>query len=442
MRGVTSNDRRVVITGCGVVSSIGHELEDFWRNCLAGCTRVEAIPSRWANFYSSRSQFWSPLPEPDYSKHGLRRAADDALANAALKPEQTSRKEGKYRVQHHIPLRSGVFCGTGLGCITSTMENYIPHLLSPRLGQHPEYRQIGGTCQEHILLDLLTEHPRVSPIASIKSMSSSISASLSIRYGFRGPNETIFAACAAGSWAVTRGFEAIKSGSLDLAICGGSEYFGDPAGGVFMAFDRLGTLATGSEFGPSLNRPFDLERSGFLFSQGGTCMLILESLEVAKTRRVRPLAEIVAVSKTSDAHSLVSIAESNNTIADMLESLAATAELSLSEINYINAHGTSTIQNDAVEAHIIRELFPHRPLVNSTKALLGHTIGAAGAIETAVTALSLRDQCVHGTLNLHQPVCDINFARQTQSADLRLAITQNFGFGGHNVGILMAKASD
>jgi 3-oxoacyl-[acyl-carrier-protein] synthase II len=322
------------------------------------------------------------------------------------------------------------------------MENYAPHLLNPRVEQQLDDFRLEDRSRERVLLNLLKEHPRVSPIASIKSMSNSISASLSIRYGLRGANETIFAACAAGSWAVTRGFEAIKGGSLDLAICGGSEYYGDYSGAVFMAFDRLGTLATSSQFGSSLNRPFDTNRSGFLFSQGGTCMLVLESLEHAKRRRVSPLAEILAVSKTSDAHSLVSIAESNNAIAEMLVNLASSSGISLSEIDYINAHGTSTIQNDAVEAQIIRDLFPRRPLVNSTKSLLGHTIGAAGAIETAVTALSLRDQCVHGTQNLQQPICDINFARQSQSAALRLAITQNFGFGGHNVGILMAQASD
>ena len=250
------------------------------------------------------------------------------------------------------------------------------------------------------------------------------------------------AACAAGSWAISRGFESIQSGQLDFALCGGSEYYGDFAGAIFMAFDRLGTLAQPSLPPDKVNRPFDLARSGFLFSQGGACMLTLESLESARDRGRQPVAEILSVARSSDANSLVAISQSDNAISSMITSALSFAGLQTRDIDYVNAHGTGTIQNDEVEASIIEKLFPHGPFVNSTKSLLGHTIGASGAIEAAATALSLSKQELHPSLNLTFPIRDLNFVKESSSVNISHALTHNFGFGGHNVGIVMRRASE
>jgi len=250
------------------------------------------------------------------------------------------------------------------------------------------------------------------------------------------------AACAAGAWAISRGFESIQNGQLDFALCGGSEYYGDFAGAIFMAFDRLGTLAQPSLTPDQANRPFDLGRSGFLFSQGAACMLALETLQSARDRGRQPLAEILGVARSSDANSLVAISQFDNSISSMIESALSAARVQPRDIDYVNAHGTGTIQNDAIEAFIIEKLFPHGPLVNSTKSLLGHTIGASGAIEAAVTALSLSKQEVHPSLNLDAPIIDLNFAKESSREEMSHALTHNFGFGGHNVGIVMRQASE
>lgn len=449
--------RRVVITGLGVVSAIGNSPLAFWESCLEGRTHVEEIPHTWYDYYSPKSRYWSPLEDPNYAAYGVRRvdllsydkavlnaivAADDAIESAQLSKRLTNEKDRKHTLDQFLSHKSGVFCGSGLGCITSAFDNYVPHLL----GNWSKNAMVNGASEmsdvNRLLRDALAQNPRVSPIASLKSMSSSLSAVLSIRYGFRGPNETVMAACAAGSWAISRGFESIQSGQLDFALCGGSEYYGDFAGAVFMAFDRLCTLAQPSLPPDQVNRPFDLARSGFLFSQGGACMLTLESLESARNRGRQPIAEILGIARSSDANSLVAISQSDNSISSMITSALSFAGLETRDIDYINAHGTGTIQNDEVEASIIEKLFPHGPFVNSTKSLLGHTIGASGAIEAAATALSLSKQELHPSLNLTFPIRDLNFVKESSSVNISHALTHNFGFGGHNVGIVMRRASE
>ena len=201
-----------------------------------------------------------------------------------------------------IHFRAGIFVGTGLGCITSTLQNYVPHLLGE---MRNELNSNGNNYSESLIANELRANlecqPRVSPVASCKSMANSISASLSIRYGFKASNETIVAACAAGSSAIARAFQAIQNGEIDIAIAGGSEYYGDRAAGVFMAFDRLGTLVKADLGLEYANRPFDKQRSGFLFSEGGACMLVLESEERASNRGIRPFARIIGSGGTSDA---------------------------------------------------------------------------------------------------------------------------------------------
>jgi len=454
---ITAPDRRVFITGLGVVSAIGSSQSAFWDSCIAGRSRIEEIPHTWHDYYLPKSRYWSPVADPSYADYGLRRvdllsydkavlnaivAADDALESAGLVKRLMNEKDGKYSLEYFPPQRSGVFCGSGLGCITSAFDNYVPHLLGS-WSKSASLSDDAGTEDVHRPLKVALAHnPRVSPIASLKSMSSSLSAVLSIRYGIRGPNETVMAACAAGSWAISRGFESIQNGQLDFALCGGSEYYGDFAGAIFMAFDRLGTLVQPSLPTHQANRPFDVARSGFLFSQGGACMLALETLKSARDRGRRPFAEILGVARSSDANSLVAISQADNSISSMILSALSSACLQPQDIDYINAHGTGTIQNDEIEASIIRDLFPHGPLINSTKSLLGHTIGASGAIEAAVTALSLSNQELHGSLNLKDPIGDLNFVRESSRTQMHHALTHNFGFGGHNVGIVMGRATE
>jgi len=447
--------RAVAVTGIGVVSNLGNDWDSFWASCLNGKAVVEPIPEYWARYYESKSKFWSPLALPNYDLLGLKLsdvlsidpaalnamcAAEQAIASSRCKKNLIDERSGRHRMESFDEYRCGTFIGTGLGCITSTFQNYVPHLLS-------RFRkEVDGFCETQSLDSFARElktnietQPRVLPVASTKSMANAISAQIAIRNGLKGPNETCVAACAAGASAIARAYELIAFGKLDFAVAGGTEYYGDRAGGIFMAFDRLNTLAKGEQYERAINRPFDCERTGFLFSQGGACVLALESEESARARGVPILAFVKGSSTNSDAYSVVALAPHGESIQRMIAECLNDAEIHFSDIDYVNAHGTATVQNDELEAAIIDSAFPNKPLVNTTKSLLGHTIGACGAIEAAVSAFSIYSGELHPNLNLDCPIRDLNFVQQRQRADIRCAFTQNFGFGGHNVGLIFAR---
>jgi 3-oxoacyl-[acyl-carrier-protein] synthase II len=241
--------------------------------------------------------------------------------------------------------------------------------------------------------------------------------------------------------AIGKAFRSIKTGETDIAITGGVEHLGDRTGSVFMGFDRLQTLTTPYQGLGTENRPFDQNRSGFLFSEGGAAILVLESLDSAISRgqESQILAEVVGFGQSSDAHSIAAISADNNSISRMLEQALGEACVKPADIDYINAHGTGTEINDRVESGLISQTFPNRPLVNSTKSILGHTIGAAGAFEAITTAISLHRQMVHPSRNLVDPIEDLNFPLSAATAELRLALTHNFGFGGHNAALVLKR---
>ncbi len=448
---------RVVITGLGIVSALGNNIDEFWEACLGGQSRIEPTPPEWSAYYKSKSEAWSPLTLPDYAAYGLTRAdtllydrvvlnamtaADDAVADAGLEKELHDQRSKSFRLVGVDRDRLGIFTGSGLGCISSAFNNYVPHLLGNGAEELFDTTESGDG--EHLLTELkrnLKSYPRVSPFASCQSMANAIGALLSIRYGSRGATDTLIYACAAGTAAIARAYRAIQYGEIDIAIAGGSEYYGDRAGGVFMAFDRLRTLVSSEQPMDLRNRPFDEARSGFLFSQGGAGMVVLESEDHARERGALPLAVIKGMSITSDAHSLAAIAEENNAIELMFQNLLSDSELDAADIAYVNAHGTATLQNDPIEANILKRVFPNKPYVNSTKSLLGHTIGASGAIECIVTVLSMRDSKIHPSINLENPVCDLNFATEVCPSPIEFAVTHSFGFGGHNVGLALQNIS-
>lgn len=443
---------RVVITGLGVVTALGNSIDEFWDACLAGRSKVEPIPPAWAHYYQSKSKAWSPLALPDYSTYGLTRAdtlrydhvvlnalvaADDAIADAGFNKVVKDARKRSFRLEGVNADRMGVFIGSGLGCISAAFNNYVPHLLGSTSKAMFAAAQTDDEVPYGELHANLESRPRVNPLAGCQSMANAIGAMLSIRYGARGATETLVCACASGTVAIARAFRAIQTDEVDVAIAGGSEYYGDRAGGVFMAFDRLQTLMTQTEALDTGNRPFDKERSGFLFSQGGSGVVILESERHAENRGASPLAVIRGMSITSDAYSLTAMSEENNAIELMFRKLLRDSGIDAVDVSYINSHGTSTIQNDVIEAQILGRVFPARPYINSTKSLLGHTIGASGAIECIVTVLSMHSGKIHPSRNLQNPVFDLNYATGVCESPIEFAVTHSFGFGGHNAGLLL-----
>lgn len=448
--------RRVVVTGAGAVSAIGTGVDEFWRGCLEGRSVVTGIPESWNQYADFHSRLWSPLPELDAESLGISRterlhldpvsmlatgAARGALENAGFTLEPAEGRARAYTISGADSARAGAFLGTGIGGAHTFLLNHVYHLhqrtraaLVAYAGNHasdPDRTDLSA------VIDLLSHGPRYNPFVVSMLMPNAPSAALGIKFSLTGPNVTYCVACASGTVAVGHGYRAVRDGYVDLALTGGSEYLYDEHGHIFHGFDVAGTLARDYTDADTANRPFDAKRSGFLFSQGGAAVLILEELEHARRRGAPIMAEVIGFAETFDAHSMMSLAPGGQQIERMIRATLADAGLSTGDIDYINAHGTGTRNNDETEAEVIARVFGKSVRVNSTKSLLGHTIGASGAFEALVTALTLRDGTTHVCRNLDTPLLDLNFVRRVERFDARAGLSQSFAFGGHNAAVAM-----
>ena len=454
-----SANRRVVVTGLGVVSSIGSDPIRFWKNCLEGKSAVSPIPEHWRQYADYHSSIWATLDPLDRDQMGLTRVevaqndpasliagytARQAMTSAGLEPELINKRSNTYQLTGVDAHRVGVYMGTGVGGANSFLDNYTVQVLSSQKAKLGEVfskfsedddtrRAIGS------ILESLHHGCRFNPFAVSMLMPNAIPAHIGLKYSVRGPNLSYSVACASGTVAIGHAFHAVRNGTVDFAISGGSEYLDDYYGGIFHGFDIAKALVRNCEDPDSANRPFDINRSGFLFSQGGAAVLLLEDLDTAVGRGAPILAEVVGYAETFDAHSVMNIAPDGVQIERMMKAALLDAGMSHSDIQYINAHGTGTQTNDVVETDIIGRVFGREVLVNSTKSLIGHTIGASGAIEALVTVLSLKEQRTHLCKNLEEPLTDLNFAREATSIPMDAALTQSFAFGGHNAGLVLKR---
>ncbi len=411
---------------------------------------VEEIPAAWSRHSAAlRSRVWSPLgaweretplmsrierKQLDPSGRIALLAAEEALRRAGLPLEIADSKRNAYRIAGLDGDRAGVFLGTGVGGLHSCLESSRFIILDqPRRALQAVDREEVAAVLEDLAI------PRAfNPFSVAMTMPNAAAAALSIKLGLCGPCRTFAGACASGTVALGQAFRAIRQGECDLAIAGGVEFLSDPFGCAFRGFDAVGALAAGPLPAAEINRPFDRRRCGFLFSEGGGAILVLEELESALRRGATVLAEIVGYGETADAHHLMGMAPEGRQIRRALESCLADAGLEPSDIGYVNAHGTGTPANDAAEARVLAELFPSGPRVNSTKSLLGHTLGASGAIEAVVAALTLRDGVAHPSRNLIDPEFPLAFVRQAEPVDARYAISESFAFGGQNAALALA----
>ena len=446
--------RRVVITGIGVVSGIGTGTTAFWNACLAGESCVAPIPEHWRTHADFSCPVWSPLGPERIPTVGISRvemmqidmtgvigmgAAFLALDDAGLSYRVKDAKKNTFAVDAIDPHRAGVFMGTGVGGIASVAAAHSHHLLArpkQRLGSLAALHDAVKPEIDTILGDLVMAQ-RFNPFAVSMIMPNAISALLGIKFQLQGPNRTHCAACASGTVAIGQAFRAIRGGEVDMAFAGGAEYLDDETGATFRGFDIAKTLVKPQGEFAEANRPFDAARSGFLFSQGGAAVLVLEEYESALARKAEIVAEIAGYAETFDAHNVMIMEPSGAAIERMITETLKDASVRPSDVDYVNTHGTGTIGNDELEAAIIGRMFGNRPLVNATKSLLGHTIGAAGALEAAVTALSLKNQRTHACLNLDNPIADLNFVRKAGAYPMSTALTHSFAFGGHNAGLVL-----
>lgn len=451
-------NRRVVLTGAGVVSSIGIGVDEFWRHCLQAKSVVVPIPANWKHYFDPHSRLWSPLPEinPDYL--GIARAerlqldpvsvlalgaAREALERAGFNLVPNAESSRVFSLAGVDAARIGVYLGTGIGGAYSFLHNHTHHLHQRARATLKAYAQTRAPAQERETLDgilaLMTHGPHYHPFVVSMLMPNASSAAVAIKFSITGPIVTYCVACASGTVAVGNAYRAVRDGGVDVAVSGGCEYLNDEHGHIFHGFDIAGTLVRDCADPEAANRPFDEKRSGFLFSQGGAAVLVLEELEHARRRGATILAELIGFAETFDAHSMMSLAPGGAQIERVLRAALADAGIAAHDIDYINAHGTGTRNNDETEAEVIGRVFGKSVRVNSTKSLLGHTIGASGAFEILVTALSLRDQTTHICRNLDTPLRDLNFVRAVGQLDLRVGLSQSFAFGGHNAAVVLRR---
>ncbi len=412
---------RVVITGLGVVSPIGIGVPQFWKAALEGQSGISAITSfepfpleGYRSRVAGQIRDFSPdqyLPAGQgdrvdrYAQFALV-AAREALADSGLAMD----KEPAHRV--------GVIVGAGMGGmvmgereITQLYEQQRPHRV----------------------------HPNFIPVITLNSASGIVA----MAYGAKGPNLTISTACSSSAHALGQALQCIRAGTADAVIVVGADASITPL--VFAGFCSLRALSTKYNDQPQrASRPFDRGRDGFVMGEGAGA-LILESLAHAKKRRARLYAEVAGYAATSEAYHMVIPREDGAEVATTMRLALADAGVTPAQVDYINAHATSTTVGDAVEVKAIRQLFKARAdklAVNATKSLVGHTLGAAGSLAGVVSALSLETGHIHGTLNLEDPdpACHLaGLSRDSQTRKLKVAMVNAFGFGSNNAAVVLKK---
>jgi 3-oxoacyl-[acyl-carrier-protein] synthase II len=419
--------RRVVITGIGPVTAIGIGKEQFFQNLLHHQVSIKEIPSDYERNYRFKSRHFVPVPEVSFIDFGIDPALRTAMEKIAKLSVIATKlalidagldivANGRYFGVNHLA-EAAVVIGVGMSSLQTAFKSYLAHLFGN-----------DSTLREHYSLDF-----RYNRMVIPMLMPNSVAAWNSILFGITGPSLTVNAACASGTCAVGEAFRKIANGEVESAITGGAECLQEQHGAIMRGFDMLTTLTRSADGQPM---PFSQNRSGFLFNEGAACTLILEELNRARQRGAKIYAEICDYQANNDAANIVQMEESGRAITAILSKIAGDKK-----IDYLNTHGTATLANDQIEAAVIKTFFGNpdsQPHLNSTKGILGHSIGASGAIEAAVTALSIDRGIIHGN-QINDPIADLNLTPETTTFPVDYAISTSYGFGGHNAALLLKR---
>jgi 3-oxoacyl-[acyl-carrier-protein] synthase II len=411
--------RRVVITGFGAVTPLGNDVTTFWQGLIEGRSGVDPItqfdPAELDVRIAAEVKDFDPVAL--FGKRGARR--NDRFTHFALEAARQAITDADLKLPGDDEQKIGVLIGTGIGGVITLLEG-------------------SQVLQEH-------GPRRVSPFMVPMMMPNAASAAIAITYGLYGPNFTIASACATGSHAIGEAGEMIRRGQAEVMICGGSEAIIAPL--AVAGLKNMGALSTRNDEPHQASRPFDADRDGFVMGEGAG-VLILESQEHAHARGARIYCELAGYGATADAFHITAPDETGQGGAWAMEQALEDAGLVPEEVDYINAHGTSTPLNDRTETMAIRTVFgPHadKLAVSSTKSMTGHLIGAAGAVEAIVCAKSLETGWVHPTINYEtpDPECDLDYVpNQARQLEPEVVLSNSFGFGGHNCCLVFRRWED
>lgn len=407
--------RRVVITGLGAITPIGLNVSDFWNSCKEGVCGIELIS------YFDTSDFKAKLAAElkGFDAKNFMDAKQakrmEAFSQYAVAAAKEALEDAKIDMEKEDSFRVGVSVGSGIGSLQA-ME------------------------REHS--KLLDKGPsRVAPLLVPLMISNMAAGNVGIQFGLRGKNINIVTACATGTHSIGEAFRSIAYGEAEVMLAGGSEASISPIG--VAGFAALTALNT-TEDKTRASIPFDKDRAGFVMGEGAG-ILILEELEHAKQRGAKIYAEIVGYGATCDAFHITSPAEDGSGAAKAMEYALKDADLTPEDVDYVNAHGTSTYYNDLFETKAIKLAFgehAYKLKINSTKSMVGHLLGAAGGVEAVVCVKSIEDSYLHKTVGLENTDedCDLDYCKGSGvSIPVNVAISNSLGFGGHNATIVFKK---
>jgi 3-oxoacyl-[acyl-carrier-protein] synthase II len=427
--------RRVVITGIGVVAPNGVGREAFWQGCVDGHSGVGPIRSFDASNHPIRvaGEVHNFDPEPFLPAHFRKsvkvmgRAARFGLGAAGL-----AIADSGIDSEHVNPERMGVVMGTGL----------VPMDLGELAPLLARACQEGGEFDATKLADSKNPSSQLFPLWLLKYLPNMVAAHISMAFNCQGPNNTVVTACVAGAQAVGEAFRLVTRGDADVMLAGGADSRIDPL--MLLAYTALGTLSKRADLAPEeRSRPFDRLRDGFVISEGAA-VLMLEEYERAKARNAQIYAEVLGWGSSFDAYSVTKPDPEGRGGARAISSALTEAKVDHRDVGYINAHGTSTRLNDAMETVAVKRVFgemAREVQLSSIKSMIGHSIGASGAIEAAALALSLHTQVYPPTINLTNPdpTCDLDYIPNTaREGRVNYGLSTSFGFGGQNGALVMA----
>lgn len=407
---------RVFVTGVGAVTPLGNDPAQLWNGLLEGRSGIAPVTRFDASDQTTRFAAEVKGFDPTEYMDPKEARRSDPFIQYAIASSRQARDASGIDCSEGNGERIGVIIGSGIGGIATWETNHKT---------------------------LLDRGPsRVSPFFIPMMIANMASGMVSIDLGARGSNYATVSACASGAHAIGEAFEAIRRGQLDAVFAGGSEA---PVSPLAMAgFSSMKALSTRNDEPERASRPFDKDRDGFVLGEGAG-MLVLESESHARKRGATVLAEICGYGVTSDAHHISAPAPEHEGAARAMKLALEAAGVSTAEVDYINAHGTSTPLNDKFESIAIRGLFgadADRLAVSSTKSMTGHLLGAAGAVEAAVSVFAVRNDVIPPTMNYEtsDPDCDLDFVpNEARKTKVRVAMSNAFGFGGHNVALVFRK---